>query len=176
MLLNVYRDYNCTKELIGVFSFEINGPKIFTYEKEYLKKANENFELSISAKMPLNKAEFTEEEFRPFFQGLLPEGEQLASISRQLQVDRNDYLRLLSKLGCESIGALTFISENEQLENFKPSYEKLSDELIKQFKNKPKTTAEINASDIRLSLSGAQSKTAWYIPSTINSKDAKLQD
>lgn len=176
MKINVYRNFKGITELVGVINYEIDGPSYFAYEMDYITKARRNRELGISAQMPLNKNEYTEDEFRPFFQGLLPEGEQLATISRQLQVDRSDYLRLLSKLGCESIGALTFVSENENLEEFKPSYIKLGEELIDQFKAQPKTATEINAANIRLSLSGAQSKTAWYLPPGIDSKKAKLQD
>ncbi|MBK9097026.1 MAG: HipA N-terminal domain-containing protein [bacterium] len=61
----------------------------------------------ISLTMPVNKKEFTFEEFPPFFDGLLPEGVQLEALIRQMKIDRNDLFSQLVQVGKDLVGSVT---------------------------------------------------------------------
>lgn len=160
MKINIYRDFKGEAEIVGALTFEREEDGTFLYDKNFVETSFADNSLGISHKLPVRKDVYYENEFKPFFQGLLPEGESLENISRILQVDRYDYKRLLYKLGCESIGALTFISENEDIKEFTPDYDKVNNSLIQKLKETPTRAVQMNVADIRLSLSGAQTKTA----------------
>ena len=72
---------------------------------------------------------FSPEKTRCFFEGLLPEGFSRKAVSQWIKTDENDYLTILAKLGRESIGALTIVEDDLEIES---GYERLS----KKMKNK----------------------------------------
>jgi serine/threonine-protein kinase HipA len=57
--------------------------------------------------MPVDKKEFTFEEFPPFFDGLLPEGVQLEALIRQMKIDKNDFFSQLIHVGKDLVGSVT---------------------------------------------------------------------
>jgi serine/threonine-protein kinase HipA len=62
---------------------------------------------SVSLTMPVSKQRFSFETFPPFFDGLLPEGQQLEGLLRQHKVDRGDYFSQLMAVGNDLVGAVT---------------------------------------------------------------------
>jgi len=61
----------------------------------------------ISLTMPVEKKEFSFEEFPPFFEGLLPEGIQLEALLRQMKIDKNDLFSQIVHVGKDLIGSVT---------------------------------------------------------------------
>jgi serine/threonine-protein kinase HipA len=62
---------------------------------------------SVSLTMPVHKQKFSFTTFPPFFDGLLPEGQQLEGLLRQHKVDRTDYFSQLLAVGNELVGNVT---------------------------------------------------------------------
>ncbi len=76
--------------------------------KEYLFAYGEGFTgPEVSRTMPLTQREFLFEEFPPFFDGLLPEGNQLEGLLKTRKIDRNDLFSQLMAVGDEMIGVVT---------------------------------------------------------------------
>jgi serine/threonine-protein kinase HipA len=65
----------------------------------------------ISRTMLLNQKEFLFQEFPPFFDGLLPEGNQLEGLLRQTKTDRNDRFSHLVIVGKDLVGSVTVEEE-----------------------------------------------------------------
>lgn len=75
-----------------------------TYEFEYHEKY---VGPGISLTMPTIKRKYSYREFPPFFDGLLPEGPQLEALLKQKKIDKKDYLRQLTAVGEDLVGAVT---------------------------------------------------------------------
>jgi serine/threonine-protein kinase HipA len=78
----------------------------FEYDESYSGNA-------ISLTMPVSKKRFEFEEFPPFFDGLLPEGQQLEGLLRQNKIDRNDNFSQLLAVGEDLVGAVSVKSMDE---------------------------------------------------------------
>jgi len=65
----------------------------------------------ISLTMPLNQKEFLFQEFPSFFDGLLPEGNQLEGLLSQTKTDRNDSFSHLVIVGKDLVGSVTVEEE-----------------------------------------------------------------
>lgn len=143
---------------------------------DHVQRGEEKGEFGISESMPLDFGYYEPQEYAPFFQGLLPEGVVLANLAERYQVLRNDFLAFFEKLGCESIGALTFVAEGSRLTDFKPSYAPLENSVVEQLREDAERAVTEMTDELRLSLSGAQSKVAWYLPEEVDARDAALSD
>ncbi|MCA4897587.1 MAG: HipA N-terminal domain-containing protein [Bacteroidota bacterium] len=62
---------------------------------------------SVSLTMPVSKKRFEFETFPPFFDGLLPEGQQLEGLLRQNKIDRGDNFSQLLAVGADLVGAVS---------------------------------------------------------------------
>ena len=160
----VYRDRDGRRDFVGRVDYSVAQPAAFTYDPAYLRRALAAGELGISELLPLDAVPYSIDEFGPFFRGLLPEGEVYGNLAELYQLSRSDYLAILERLGCESIGALTFVSEAANAEEYEPCYEPVDLTLLGSMKSDPARMATLAASSTRLSLSGAQSKVAWLLP------------
>lgn len=79
-----------------------------TDEKKYLFDYLEDYQGgAISLTMPVNKRKFQFETFPAFFDGLLPEGQQLEGLLRQNKIDRNDNFSQLLAVGEDLVGAVS---------------------------------------------------------------------
>lgn len=175
MKLEVYRDFHGAWELAGTFISTRDEVRFF-YDVRYVQRGEERGECGISESMPLDFGPYEPQEYAPFFHGLLPEGAVLANLAERYQVPRNDFLAFFEKLGCESIGALTFVAEGTDLADFEPSYAPLEPSMIDQMREDAERAVTEMTDELRLSLSGAQSKVAWYLPEGIDARDAALCD
>lgn len=150
------------KEFAGVLASTADQGVVFSYDDSY-RTNKSNSALSIS--MPLSKKEFPQKECRPFFSGLLPEGDVKRRVSDFLHVSESSTLKLLQELGGECAGMISILPENKNCSVQKSyafnneNYELLDDEtlygFIKNINVRPLLKAK---KELRLSLAGAQEK------------------
>lgn len=133
------------------------GEYSFAYDRGIASAAPGEGLLSIS--LPLRDPPFDPAEARPFFEGLLPEGEIRERIARDLKVSPGNSFELLSKLGRDCAGAVVLMPEGEPL----PADEAVDwlsraalAELIDRLPRNPLGIS--GSSRVRLSLAGLQRK------------------
>lgn len=81
-------------------------------KKEYIFEYEHNYSgPPISLTMPINQKKYEFQKFPPFFDGVLPEGQQLEALLRHAKLDRGDYFGQLIKVGNELVGAVTVEEE-----------------------------------------------------------------
>lgn len=124
----------------------------FAYSSAYLASSDAQ---PISLSLPLREKPFGEDEARPYFEGLVPEGRAREALAAKLHVRETDYLSLLAAAGLDCVGDVT-ISANGAFEP--PSYERLSSDELPLLLNRGDGMAELNGAD-RLSIAGTQNKT-----------------
>lgn len=61
----------------------------------------------ISLTMPIANKTFEFEHFPPFFDGVLPEGDQLSALLKGYKIDYQDYFSQLVAVGKDLVGAVT---------------------------------------------------------------------
>ncbi len=176
MSILVNREILGKREFVGEIVYDFVGRGEFAYDAEYVKRAKKNGELGISELLPLGIQAYSSNEFDPFFKGLLPEGRVISNLSMLYQVPQSNYLAMLEQLGCESIGALTFVSSEADPNDYRPSYEPINAGVLADLIADPVHAATITASSTRLSLAGAQSKVAWYLIPEISADSASSKD
>jgi serine/threonine-protein kinase HipA len=149
------------QRIIGTIYVDRSGPS-FTYASGWigLKGA---FPISVS--MPLRSERFAPDTFLPWAANLLPENEQLRTLGQLLGMARSDVIGLLSAIGGDTAGALSFgqagrassvqwrpVGKPEEVER-----------LIEGLPNKPFLVGEEGVS---MSLAGVQSKIAVAVDDT----------
>ncbi|MCP5061456.1 MAG: toxin HipA [Ignavibacteriae bacterium] len=96
-----------------IFNFGIFAGYLIEEENKYIFKYADNYsDQPISLNIPLRKEEYIFESFPPFFDGLLPEGNQLEALLRQTKIDRNDLFSQLLTVGKDLVGSIT-VEANE---------------------------------------------------------------
>ena len=153
--------------LAGTISGESNNDAIFEYDEDYIKKYP-----AISISLPTHQKSFSAKQTRNFFEGLLPEGFTKRSVARNIKVDEDDYLSILSVLGKECIGAIRIISDDEEI---KSSYKEVSLDEMKALAEEGATKSSKIVTEAHLSLTGATGKVGlyfhhdkWYLPKGLN--------
>ena len=150
-LLNVYLNNN----LIGILSKDEKGGVCFQYEKDT------KHQLSLS--LPVREEVYPNKDCKGFFNGLLPESEYARiAIGKKYGINPKNDFSMLSAIGYDCAGAVAFFEDKPK--NLKEYYEikgkvLSEDELEKYIKELPKKPLALG-SDKRLSLAGAQDKTA----------------
>jgi serine/threonine-protein kinase HipA len=91
------------EDLVGTLERHEQARIAFRYTPEWVERGGEALSLSL----PLREEPFDDEEGRPFFAGLLPEGEFLRSIARFFQVSAENPFSVLSEIGGECAGAVS---------------------------------------------------------------------
>ena len=139
---------------IGVISTDDSQPQ-FAYSPEYLRNPQRG---PLSFSLPLREKPFSEEEFRPYFEGLLPEGPERRALAARLAVREDDYLEILARCGIDCIGDVIL--------NKSAYTETVSYRPVELDKLNTKTGAvnrsALMQSQSRLSLAGTQSKIGLY--------------
>ena len=136
----------------------VEGRLNFWYDPGWLKQANA---VALSCSLPLQTDPFDDHQARPFFAGLLPEGQMRRLIAQQLQVSGQNDFALLDRIGGECAGAVTFLESGQALP--KPAkngdVQWLSDdEVIAILDELPRHPMLAGKEGLRLSLAGAQDK------------------
>jgi serine/threonine-protein kinase HipA len=114
----------------------------------------------ISVSMPVATAAYTDKVVRPYFTGLLPEGQSRLMIAYDFGIDANDDMRLLAALGRDCAGALVVLPENETPDNMSSTeaVEQLDDDEIERRINALPVHPLGVTGKVRASLPGVQSK------------------
>ena len=136
----------------------VEGRLNFRYTPDWLSRSNA---VTLSSSLPLQTEPFDDHQTRPFFAGLLPEGQMRRLIARQFQVSGQNDFALLDRIGGECAGAVTFLEPGQELPA--PSQgddiQWLSDEevvaILDELPHRPMLAGK---DGLRLSLAGAQDK------------------
>lgn len=88
--------------------------KEIEYRRKYVFEYDAGYDGPVvSVTLPKGKVhEF--KKFPPFFEGLLPEGENLEELLRTLKIDRRDYLGQLLAVGQDTVGAASIHAEENE--------------------------------------------------------------
>ncbi|MDP2828043.1 MAG: type II toxin-antitoxin system HipA family toxin [Sulfuricellaceae bacterium] len=136
----------------------VEGRLNFCYAPGWLSQPNA---VALSASLPLQAEPFDDRKTRPFFAGLLPEGQMRRLIAQQFQVSGQNDFALLGHIGGECAGAVTFLEPGQLLPS--PTQgddvQWLSDEeVIAILDELPRRPMLAGFDGLRLSLAGAQDK------------------
>lgn len=136
----------------------VEGRLNFWYAPEWLKHPNA---VALSCSLPLQTEPFDDHKTRPFFAGLLPEGQMRRLIAQQFQVSGQNDFALLDHIGGECAGAVTFLEPGQSLRlpAAGDEIEWLSDEEVVAILDElPRRPMLAGKDGLRLSLAGAQDK------------------
>lgn len=158
---------------LHIFRLELHSPthigtisrdeRIFVYAQSYLEQ-NARFPLSVS--LPIGQAPFPETQFRPYFEGLLPEATARTALAGSLGIREEDYLSLLEACGKDCIGDLIVVGSDSRdnadslkktIEEEEEGYAPLSNDDMRHILSSLPAMARQNATS-SLSLAGAQGK------------------
>lgn len=150
---------------IGVWLFDqpvgtlslVGGRLSFQYRPDWLTQPNA---AALSQSLPLGPALFDDNQCRAFFAGLLPEGNLRRLIAQQCQVSSQNDFALLSAIGGECAGAITFVPVGQATITAERAGIDWLDELqlIDLLDELPRRPMLAGRDGIRLSLAGAQDK------------------
>jgi serine/threonine-protein kinase HipA len=135
-----------------------DGRLSFSYAPTWLSRPNA---IALSASLPLQREPFDERKTRPFFAGLLPEGQMRRLIAQQFQVSGQNDFALLDHIGGECAGAVTFLEPGQVLPIpvHGDDVQWLSDaEVVAILEELPRRPMLAGKDGLRLSLAGAQDK------------------
>lgn len=141
----------------GVLEQEDNGRLRFTYSDEWLRSDG----APLSVALPTRAEPYLDDTCRPFFSGLLPEGELRRTIARRFGVSERNAFALLDAIGGECAGAVSLGPVGAPPPSAGPARPRwLTDselaELIRELPQRPLLADPDEG--IRLSLAGAQDK------------------
>lgn len=131
----------------------------FTYDAQWLAGA----ETPISLALPLREEPYLDAECRPFFAGLLPEGEFLRSIARTFHISAENPFTVLQEIGGECAGAVSLVVPGgEPPFASAPDPEWLSEpqlgSLLAELPARPLLSGPDDEEGVRLSLAGTRDK------------------
>ncbi len=132
----------------------------FTYEPAWVERDGEALSLSL----PLRREGFEDEECRPFFAGLLPEGEFLKTVARAFGISAGNPFSVLAEIGGECAGAVSLVSPGEEppfASRVPPTWldEAELGELLAELPSRPLLIGlDEEGEGVRLSLAGARDK------------------
>ena len=136
----------------------LDGRLNFRYAPDWLSQVDA---VALSASLPLQSTPFDDQRTRPFFAGLLPEGQMRRLIAQQFQVSGQNDFALLDRIGGECAGAVTFLVPGQTLPvpAGDDGVEWLSDDdLVALLAELPRRPMLAGRDGLRLSLAGAQEK------------------
>lgn len=142
---------------VGTLSL-VDGRLNFCYRPDWLSHKDA---ITLSASLPLQAEPFDDRKTRPFFAGLLPEGQMRRLIAQQFQVSGQNDFALLDHIGGECAGAVTLLEPGQALPVPTRSDEVqwLSDEEVVAILDElPRRPMLAGKDGLRLSLAGAQDK------------------
>lgn len=135
-----------------------SGRLRFTYSADWLSRPDA---VPLSISLPLQEEPFDDRQSRPFFAGLLPEGQLRRLIAKQFQISgKNDYA-LLERIGGECAGAVTLgptdqaIPAQPEGDDIQWLSEKKLAAILDELPRRPMLAGD---DGLRLSLAGAQDK------------------
>lgn len=159
---------------VGRLTKSLPGALAFGYTQEWLEM---NGSRPISLSMPLQQKAYTGELAYNYFDNLLPDNTQIRDrIQARFKVSTSHPFDLLAAIGRDCVGALQITPESEAPQDVKHIYgEPLTDtqisKLLMNYRTAPLGMAEESGEEFRISIAGAQEKTAllwkddvWHRP------------
>ena len=143
------------QRLIGTIYVDRSGPS-FTYASGWIGLRGA---FPISTTMPLRSERFAPEIFLPWAANLLPENEQLRTLGQLLGMARSDVIGLLSAIGGDTAGALSF-GQTGRASSVQWRPVSKPEELERLIEDLPKKPFLVGEEGVSMSLAGAQSKIA----------------
>jgi len=144
-------------EQVGTLAV-IDGRLNFRYAPGWLSRPDA---VSLSRSLPLQADPFDDHHTRPFFAGLLPEGQLRRLLAQQFQVSSQNDFALLDHIGGECAGAVTLLEPGQPLSitEHDNDVQWLSDEeIVAMLDELPHRPMLAGKDGLRLSLAGAQDK------------------
>ncbi len=138
----------------------LDGAKLrFTYDPDWLGTASTPLSLSL----PLREEPYSDPDCRPFFAGLLPEGDFLKAIARSFGISAGNPFSVLREIGGECAGAVSLVEPGATPPFFSaPEPRWLSDgelaSLLEELPTHPLMADDDDEEGIRLSLAGTRDK------------------
>ena len=142
------------EELIPVGTIARSGAPTFSYLESYLERADAS---CLSLSLPLTRDVYAEWRFKPYFEGLLPEGPMREAMAARLEARVDDYLTLLSSNGLDCIGDVVVCRRSEGLAWDAGKYVPLDMAGLQAILSDLSSQARSNVA-ARLSLAGTQGK------------------
>jgi serine/threonine-protein kinase HipA len=143
------------QRLVGTIHVDRGGPS-FTYASGWIGLRGA-FPISIT--MPLKSQRFAADTFLPWAANLLPESEQLRTLGQLLGMARSDVVGLLSAIGGDTAGALSF-SQAGRASSVQWRPVGKPDELERMIEDLPNKPFLVGEEGVSMSLAGVQSKIA----------------
>lgn len=151
---------------VGTLEKGGSGEMSFIYHQSWLTRPGAR---AISLSLPLQADKFRGAVVYNFFDNLLPDNEQIRSrIQARFQIPTKQPFDLLSRIGGDCVGAIQLYPEGAPVTpvteiHAQPLGEKDIEQLLQGYKDAP-LGMEADIEDFRISLAGAQEKTAllWY--------------
>lgn len=137
---------------------QVDGRLAFSYQPEWLASGQAT---PLSHSLPLQAEAFDDRATRPFFAGLLPEGDKRRLVAQALGVSRQNDFALLDGIGGECAGAVTLLEQGQTpSEAVSANAVRWLDDadLVKLLAEMPRRPMLAGDADLRLSLAGAQDK------------------
>lgn len=148
---------------VGKINVHDDGTLSFSYDPRWLATKS-SFPLSVT--MPLTEREYPDQIVTPWLANLLPEEQQLLTLSRALGLSSTDALAILREIGGDTAGAISIGEPSEKAAwAYHPitSYygtENPQQALSAHFKDLGQRPFMAGEDGVRLSLAGGQQKTA----------------
>jgi len=146
------------QRLVGTIHVDRGGPS-FTYASGWIGLRGA-FPISIT--MPLKSQRFAADTFLPWAANLLPESEQLRTLGQLLGMARSDVVGLLSAIGGDTAGGLSF-SQAGRASSVQWRPVGKPDELERMIEDLPNKPFLVGEEGVSMSLAGVQSKIAVAI-------------
>lgn len=147
--LNIYdRD---TK--VGNIKIDDNNVYHLIYDDNWIRIG-----YALSNHLPLDKNEHNGDEVKIFIANLLPEGIPLEELTMYYNISKSDKFGLLKKIGAETSGAFTFITNTEKQDSVTTFREIKETELAQRIKKRKSVPITIWDEKPRVSVAGVQDK------------------
>lgn len=147
---------------VGMLKRATDGAITFTYDPAWLVSQTA---FPVASALPLSKARWQGDPVNAAFDNLLPdaEGELREKIAARVGAPGKDVFSLLSVLGRDCVGALQFLPMDEVPAEQDMQYRVISaEEMVADLKNLAAAPlAQGEDEDFRISIAGAQEKTAY---------------
>lgn len=147
------------EDRIGILE-RLDGAQLrFAYDGHWLSTA----ETPISLSLPLREEPYSDADCRPFFSGLLPEGEFLRSIARTFHISAGNAFTVLQEIGGECAGAVSLVAPGSDPPFASaPPAEWLGEAglagLLSELPTRPLLSGPEDDEGVRLSLAGTRDK------------------
>jgi len=144
-------------ERVGSLQQDDSGLLQFSYDQAWLEKPSA---VPLSRSLPLQREVFPAKKARPFFAGILPEGEPREKIAEILGISDSNDFALLERIGGECAGAVSLFPEGTApTDPKKPRRRELTEPELRQIiAELPRRPLMAGREGLRLSLAGAQDK------------------